>query len=61
MTTFDDLTDDQKELHTRLCVRASSFGTDLRDQMLESGASAADKAAVAEVFGGPGAGEEFLQ
>jgi hypothetical protein len=59
--TYDDLTEAQKELHDKLSVSAGWSGANLRDLMLESDAPDGDKAAVAEVFGGLGAGAEFLR
>ena len=57
--TYDDLTDTQKQLHDRLKQSAGWSGADLRDLTLETDALGEDKTAVAEVFGGPGAGAEF--
>lgn len=59
MTTYEDLTPAQRDLYDRL--DADSAGNDLRDLLQAEDAPAADKAAVAEVLGGPGAGAEFLQ
>lgn len=57
--TYNDLTDAQKALHDQLSVSAGWSGADLRDLLQEADAPAEDKAAVAEVLGGPGAGKEF--
>lgn len=42
-------------------VFRANDGRDLREILIEQNASAEDKAAVAEVLGGPGAGQEFLR
>jgi hypothetical protein len=60
-TQYVDLTPDQRELYNRIDIDAGYNGRDTRDLLLEASASPEDKAAVAEVFGGPGAGEEFLR
>lgn len=57
MTAYEDLTKAQRDLHSRL--DADSAGNDLRNPLQAEDAPAADKAA--EVFGGPGAGREFLR
>jgi adenine/guanine phosphoribosyltransferase-like PRPP-binding protein len=56
--TYDELTPDQRQLHDDLMVSAGSF-QECVDLLREADARAEDKAAVAEVFGGPGAGKEF--
>lgn len=56
---YEDLTTNQQRLFDE--IEQDWTGADLRDLLLESDATAADKAAVAEVFGGPGAGAEFLR
>jgi len=59
--TYDDLNDTQRMLHDRLQQSAGWSGATLRDLLVEATAEPEDKAAVAEVFGGPGAGAEFLR
>lgn len=55
---YDRLTEAQKELEHH--VMRTAMGRDLRDVLIETSASAEDKAAVAEFLGGPGSGAEFL-
>jgi hypothetical protein len=59
--TYDDLNADQRKLYDQLEESSGWSGADLRDLLREADAPAEDKAAVAEVFGGPGAGDEFLR
>lgn len=56
---YQDLTADQRRLYDE--VEQDSTGADLRDVLRATRAAAADKAAVAEVLSGPGAGAEFLR
>ncbi len=53
--TYDDLTPAQRVLHDEV----EQHDGDGRVFLLQHDAPAADKAAVAEVLGGPGAGREF--
>lgn len=55
--TYQDLTTDQKRLYDS-AEQAEDSAAYLR---ADTTATAEDKAAVAEVFGGPGAGKEFLR
>lgn len=50
----------QQMLHDEVQAKGSWDGRDLRDVLIEADATPEDKAAVAEVFGGQGAGAEFL-
>ncbi|WP_213456662.1 hypothetical protein [Rhizomonospora bruguierae] len=52
-----DLTGTQRTLLDDVC--ADPDGRDTRDLLIAADATARDKAAVAEVLGGPGAGREF--
>lgn len=56
---FDDLTTDQQRLGHRINAEARSFGSDRQDLLRRYEAPAADKVALAELWGGPGAGKEF--
>lgn len=56
--TAHDLTLDQRRLY--LAVMADYSGRDLRDVLAETSAPETDKAAVAEVLGGAGAGQAWL-
>ncbi len=56
---YDDLTREQRRLLDE--VEQDATGTDLRDVLHAAGGSAEDKAAVAEILGGVGAGREFLE
>ena len=56
--TYRDLTPAQQRLFDE--VEQDWTGADLQDLIRAADVPAADKAAVAEVFGGPGAGSEFL-
>lgn len=60
MTTspYANLTPDQINLTEQ--VLSDPDGRDSRDLLIEATASPADKAAVAEALGGPGAGDSFL-
>jgi hypothetical protein len=55
--TYHDLTEQQRDL----LRSAEQHDGDIRDYLVERDAPAADKAAVAEVLDGPGAGAEFLR
>lgn len=55
-----NLTRDQRRLHDEVTAVAGDTGSDCREVLLLMNASPEDKAAVAEVLGGPGAGDEFL-
>jgi hypothetical protein len=61
VTRYDDLTPAQSRLHDEVLDTAGIDGADCRDVLDSLDAPAADKAAVAEVLGGPGAGAEYLQ
>jgi hypothetical protein len=61
LSYLDDLPESARELGRRISTSADSFGRDLRDLLVEADASPEDKAALAEVWGGPGAGAEFLR
>lgn len=61
LSYLDDQPDHVRELGIRLHREAARNGSDLRDLLAEADASGADKAALAEVWGGPGAGAEFLR
>lgn len=59
---FDGLTVAQQELGDRVNREAREHGKDRHDLLVEAvarGASREDAAALSEVWGGPGAGEEF--
>jgi hypothetical protein len=56
---IDNLNGDQARLCQQVLDAAGTDGSDCRDVLLDTNAPAADKAAVAEVLGGPGAGVEF--
>lgn len=56
---YADLTSKQKRLYDEIEQRGGYSGEDLRDVLTAIEAEARDKAAVAEVFGGDGAGAEF--
>ncbi|WP_432838915.1 hypothetical protein [Dactylosporangium sp. CA-092794] len=53
------LTADQTRLHDELSTLAGWTGADPHHLLDDADASAADKAAVAEVFGGPGSGSRY--
>lgn len=59
-TTYDDLNPTQQRLHNDVQAAGAWDGRDLRDVLIVADATPEGKAAVAEVFGGPGAGSEFL-
>lgn len=62
MTSHENqLTAAQHELHERVLAIAGWDGSDCKDVLDRLDAPAADKAAVAEVLGGPGTGAEYLQ
>jgi hypothetical protein len=61
LSYLDDLPDRVRELGIRLHREAARNGSDLRDLLLGADAPAAEQAALANVWGGPGAGEEFLR
>jgi len=56
-----DLTPGQQGLHDEVLSIAGCNGADCKDVLDEADASLVDKAAVAEVLGGPGAGAEYLR
>ncbi len=56
---YDDLTLEQRRLFDE--VEQDATGADLRDVLRAATGSAKDKAAVAEILGGIGAGREFLE
>lgn len=49
----------QRKLYDRVEQIGGGKGADCRDILIQQDALAKDKAAVADVFGGPGAGDEF--
>jgi hypothetical protein len=55
----ENLTPEQTQLLNEVTGRAGYDGSDCRDVLLAMPAPAADKAAVAEVLGGPAAAAEF--
>lgn len=57
---YGGLNPTQRQLHDDVQKKASWDGLDLRDVLIAADATAEDKAAVAEVYGGQGAGAEFL-
>jgi hypothetical protein len=57
--TYRELTSDQQHLFDE--VEQDCTGADVQDLIRAADAPAVDKAAVAEVFGGEGAGLEFLR
>jgi hypothetical protein len=59
--TYDDLTAAQKHLHDTVSEASRVHGRDLKELLMLAIAKPADKAAVAEVWGGSGAGAEFLR
>ncbi len=56
---YADLTTDQRRLLDE--VEQDATGADLRDVLIAAAGNPQDKAAVAEVLSGPGAGREFLE
>lgn len=58
---YGGLTPVQRQLHDDVQREARQNRRDMRDVLIDADATPGDKAAVAEVYGGPGAGEEFLQ
>lgn len=58
---YEDLTARQQLLHNDVQRKVDWTGEDTRDVLIRTEGTAQDKAAVAEVFGGPGAGDEFLR
>ena len=58
---FDQLTEVQRKLGDRINRQARQDGSDRRDLLAAADADPADKTAVAELWGGRGAGEEFLR
>lgn len=58
---FDTLTAAQRDLGARINEQARTEGGDRYLLLVAADAPASDKAALAEVWGGPGAGEEFLR
>ncbi len=57
---YGGLTPTQRQLHDDVQRVGREHGRDMRDVLVEADATPEDKAAVAEVYGGPGAGAEFL-
>lgn len=58
MTTYEDLTDSQKELHDTVAGRADWTGEDYRAVLIRTDGTQQDKAACAAVWGGPEAAAE---
>ena len=58
---YHQLTPAQQQLMTAINEQARTDGSDRRDLLLAADAPAGDKAALAELWGGSGAGEEFLR
>lgn len=56
---FEALTPAQQQLGKRINAVARVHGNDRRDLLIAATAPSADKAALAEVWGGAGAGDEF--
>lgn len=59
--TYDDLTLPQQRLYDEVWAQPTLYGSDLRDRLVTANGRPEDKAAVAQVWGAPGAGEEFLR
>jgi hypothetical protein len=57
--TYLNLTPEQQRLHDHVLNVASIDGADCKDVLDVAEASPSDKAAVADVLGGPGAGDEY--
>ena len=57
---LDALTPEQSRLYDTVLTVASWDGRDARPVLIAQDATPADKAAVAQALGGPGAGNEFL-
>ncbi len=58
---FEGLTDTQRTLRDAINEQARRDGSDRYLLLVAADAPTADKAALAEVWGGPGAGREFLR
>ncbi len=58
---FENLTEAQQALGDQINRQARQDGSDRKDLLRAADAPPGDKAALAEVWGGPGAGEEFLR
>ena len=58
---FESLTAAQRELGARINESARDVGTDRHALLVAADAPAEDKAALADIWGGPGAGEEFVR
>lgn len=56
---WSDLPGRQRRLYDLVEQQAGADGSDCRDVLIRIDALAKDKAAVADAFGGPGAGDEF--